>query len=181
MDEKAMQRRRISSISDTLRDMFVNQLAHELKNFCLYNSFAVYYSCKGLDKLGQYFKDRANEELVHQGWIMDYLTTCDAVFSYPVISANDIAPIDDDVTPFRLSIDREIETTEMIKDIAKQAVAEGDFLTLAFLNGNYNEARLIPEQIEEESLSRTALDIMLTEDNILKKEERIYDLSTSGK
>lgn len=41
--------------------------------------------------------------------------------------------------------------------------------------GSFNRGRLILEQIEEESLSRTALDIMRTDDHILKKENQIYD------
>lgn len=176
MDQTLLNKRRKTSLSNTLRDMFVGQLAHELKNFTLYNSFSVYYSCKGLEKLGKYFKARADEELQHQAWIMNYLTTCDAVFKYPEIAANDLGDITDDVEPFRMTVDREIETTELLKGICRQAVEEGDFLTLSFLQGNAGPAKLIPEQIEEESLSRAALDIMLTDDHILKKEDQVYDL-----
>lgn len=182
MDQTLLEQRRKGSLSDTLRDMFVNQLAHELKNFTLYNTFSVYYSCKGLEKLGKYYKARADEELVHQQWIMDYLSTCDAVFSYPDIQANNLeGKITDDVAPFRLTVDREIETTELLKALCRQAVAEGDFLTLSFLQGSAGVAKLIPEQIEEESLSRSALDIMLTDDHILKKEDQVYDLYFSGR
>lgn len=181
MENATLEARRKSSVSDKIRDMFVRQLTHELQNFTLYNSFSVYFSCKGLEKLGKYFKARADEELIHQQWIMEYLSTCDAVFSYPDVEANKIAPFDDDVTPFRLTVDREIATTEMLKEICTQALSENDYLTFAFLQGNYNKARLIPEQIEEESLSRTALDIMLTDDHILKKEDQVYELYFSGK
>lgn len=171
-----LEKRRQTSLSDNLRDLFVEQLRHELMNFTLYNSFAVYYTCKGLDKLGKYFKARADEELVHQGWIMDYLSDCDAVFSYPGIPANNTPEITDDVLPFRLTVDREIETTEQLKALASAAQAENDWLTISFLLGTAGKARLLPEQIEEESLSRTALDIMLTDGNILKKEDQIHEL-----
>lgn len=164
------------SLSDSLRDLFVCQLQHELKNYTLYNSFAVYFSCKGLEKLGKYYKGRADEELVHQNWIMEYLTDCDAQFEYPAIPVNENQKVDDDLTPFRMSVEREVETSGMIRHIADTAMAQGDWMTLSFLLGTYNQARLIPEQIEEESLSRTALDIMSTDDHILKKENRIYDL-----
>lgn len=171
-----LEQRRKSSLSENLRQLFVTQLQHELKNFTLYNSFAVYYRCKGLEKLGAYYKARADEELVHQEWIMTYLTDCDATFEYPAIPVNETRAISNDLVPFELTVDREIETTEMLKNIANQAQQEGDWLTLSFLLGNAGPARLIPEQIEEESLSRTALDIMLTDDHILKKENQIYDL-----
>lgn len=182
--KKAMtlEQRRQTSLSSELRDLFVCQLQHELKNFTLYNSFSVYFSCKGLDKLGKYFKGRADEELLHQQWIMDYLTDCDADFQFPNIPVNESATgLKDDVEPFRLSVDREIETSEMIKEIADTAFEQGDWMTLSFLMGSYNTARLIPEQIEEESLSRTVLDIMEHDDNILKKEDRIYDLYINKK
>ncbi len=170
------EQRRHTTLSGELRDLFVLQLQHELKNYTLYNSFAVYFSCKGLDKLGDYFKGRANEELRHHEWIMNYLSDCDAEFEYPVIPDNKLPKIDDDITPFRLTVDREVETTGMINHIADTAFACGDWMTLSFLLGTYNAAKLIPEQIEEESLSRTALDIMETPDDILKREGRIYDL-----
>lgn len=184
MDKKkglTPKQRRLTSLSDSLRDLFVRQLQHELKNFTLYNSFSVYYSCKGLEKLGKYFKGRADEELVHQEWIMGYLAECDADFSYPQIPVNEIPEIKDDITPFELTVDREIETSGMIQEIADTAFAEHDWMTLSFLLGTFNQARLIPEQIEEESLSRTTLDIMRTDDHILKKENQIYDLYFSNK
>ncbi len=171
-----LEQRRQSSLSENLRNLFVNQLQHELKNFTLYNSFAVYYRCKGLEKLGAYFKARADEELTHQEWIMTYLTECDASFEYPAIPVNETKAISNDIVPFELTVDREIETTEMLKNIANEAQKEGDWLTLSFLLGTAGTARLIPEQIEEESLSRSTLDIMRTDDHILKKEDQIYDL-----
>lgn len=169
-------RRRETSLSPELRDLFVSQLAHELKNFSLYNSFSVYFSCKGLEKLGKYYKGRADEELLHQQWIMEYLSDCDADFEYPGIPVNENQKIDDYVTPFEMTVDREIETTSMILGIADLAFKQGDWMTLSFLMGTFNSGRLIPEQIEEESLSRTALDIMRTDDHILRKENQIYDL-----
>lgn len=170
------EQRRQTSLSDELRDLFVRQLQHELKNFSLYNSFAVYFSCKGLEKLGKYYKGRADEELVHQQWIMEYLSECDAIFEYPGIPENANQKVSDDLTPFTMTVEREIETTQMIMEIADTAFKQGDWMTLSYLMGNFNGARLIPEQIEEESLSRTALDIMKTDDHILKKEDQIYDL-----
>lgn len=180
MDNLTLEHRRKTSLSNALRDLFVRQLQHEMKNFTFYNTFAVYYSCKGLEKLGQYYEARANEELEHQKWVMEYLKECDADFEYPGIPVNESQPLDE-ISPFRLTVDREIETSEMIKEIANQAQKEGDWMTLAFLMGNLNNARLIPEQIEEESLSRTALDIMTTDDHILKKQDQVYELYFGNK
>ena len=58
--------------------------------------------------------------------------------------------------PFEATVDREIETTESINKIVKQAIQEGDWATEAWLKGNDDEhGKLVLEQIEEESISRT--------------------------
>lgn len=176
-----LNQRRLCPLSDKLRDMFVHQLQHELKNFTLYNTFSVYYSCRGLEKLGKYYKARADEELEHQEWIMDYLADCDAQFDYPEIPDNKNPKIEDDLMPFRLTIDREIETTDLIRKIADEALAEHDYMTFSFLIGTYNNGRLIPEQVEEESISRNAFDIMSTDDHILKKQDQVYEFYFSSR
>lgn len=76
---------------------------------------------------------------------------------------------------FEITVDREIETTGGINRIASQACKEGDWGTISFLNGNYSDGKLIPEQIEEESISRTALDIMRMDASILRRQKEVYD------
>lgn len=138
--------RKKCSISEEVKVMFVAQLQAELTNYAMYNSFAVWFETKGLDKLGKYYRARANEELTHHKWIMDYLSDCDADFKYPNIPDIDLE-INDAVQPFELTVEREIETTGGINRIASQACKEGDWGTISFLNGNYSEGKLIPEQI----------------------------------
>lgn len=179
--DMTLEQMRTSALSDTLREMLVNQLAHELKNYTLYNSFSVYFACKGLEKISAYFKTRANEELTHQQWVMEYLQECGTEFEYPAVGLNENQNFTDFVTPFELTLDREIETTQMINAIADEALKEHDWKTLSFLLGTFNAARLIPEQIEEEATSRTALDIMRTDECIMHKENRIAELLSSGK
>lgn len=175
-----LEQMRASALSDTLRDMFVNQLAHELKNYTLYNSFAIYYNRHGLSKISAYFKSRAEEERLHHQWVLDYLEESGATFEYPAIGTNDVHDFKDFVTPFELTLDREIETTLMINAIADEALKEHDWKTLSFMLGTFNTARLIPEQIEEEATSRTALEIMRGDDNIMFKEARIAELLSAG-
>ena len=166
--------RRKCSISDEVKTMFVAQLQAELTNFAMYNSFAVWFETHGLDDLGKYYRARADEELLHHKWIMDYLSDCDADFKYPSTPNIDI-DINDAVQPFELTVDREIETTGGINRIANQCCKEGDWGTISFLNGNYSDGKLIPEQVEEESISRTALDIMRMDASILRRQKEVYD------
>ena len=71
-----------------------------------------------------------------------------------------------------MTVEKEIETTELINKIADKAFEEKDWQTLTWL-----QEKLIPEQHEEESTSRTALDIMMLEDtSILKRASRVYKL-----
>ena len=167
--------RRKCSISEEVKNMFVAQLQAELTNFAMYNTFAVWFETNGLDKLGEYYRARADEELLHHKWIMDYLSDCDANFKYPSTPNIDI-DINDAVQPFEMTVDREIETTGGINRIANQCCKEGDWGTISFLNGTYSDGKLIPEQIEEESISRTALDIMRMDASILKREQEVYNM-----
>lgn len=170
--------RRACPLSDTIVEMLVKQLGCEMANHNLYKTFANYFATEGLNKLEAYWNGRANEELVHHSWIFNYLTENDALFQYPPIPAINI-DIEDRITPFRATVDREIETTLGIQKIAKQAFDEGDWLTFQWLNGESHETgMLLKEQVEEEATSRTALDIAKEEGSWLRKEKSILSFYT---
>ena len=157
-------------MSTTLGGLLVKQLAHELKNYNLYKSFANFFGLEGLTSLEKYYNKRADEELHHSDWIHDYLSDGDYRFSYPTIEAN-TETWDSYDKPFFLTVDREIQTTQMIYFIYEKAIEEKDFMTASWLlNG------LIMEQIEEENTSRMALTIMNTEADLLVKAEKISEL-----
>ena len=71
------------------------------------------------------------------------------------------------------TVDVEIETTEMIYDMADKARELGDHIFLQWL---YRDGLLVAEQSEEMSLSRKALAIMKQDDSILAKQDAIMDL-----
>lgn len=147
--------RRVCTLSHAMIEMLVKQLGAELSNHNLYRTFANYFSCQGLPKLEEYFILRADEEDNHHNWILWYLNYNDAEFQYPRIEAINV-DIPNRAYPFEATVDREIETTESINKIVKQAIQEGDWATEAWLKGNDDEhGKLVLEQIEEESISRT--------------------------
>ena len=83
---------------------------------------------------------------------------------------------EDNVTPFKLTVDKEIQTTQLIYEIVDAALEEGDWATFNWLNGDNDETgRLVQEQVEEESISRTALDIAMEEGSWLRKEKSIMN------
>lgn len=148
----------------------VKQLEHELKNYNLYKTVANYFSVEGILKLEEYFDKRAAEEHNHAGWIHHFLSEADVKFTYPLIEKNAEA-INDYVSPFEVSVDREIQTTNMIYVIYEKALALRDYMTASWLL-----EKLIKEQIEEENTSRMALTIMNQESDIFLKADAVLDL-----
>ena len=129
--------RKLVLVSETISNLLIKQLAHELKNYNLYKSFANYY---------------------------------DVEFMYPPVEQNSEKPTDY-VMPFKATIDREIQTTQMIYAIYEAAIAEKDYMTASWLFD-----KLIKEQIEEENTSRMALTIMEEESNIYSRATKVLNL-----
>lgn len=157
-------------ISENLKNLLVKQLAHELKNYNLYKQFANYYEVAGVGKLGKYYNKRADKELEHHNWVFDYLTAGDVKFQYPAIEANNVE-VKNHLEPFQLTLDREIETTNLIYDLYEAAKAEKDYMTMIWI-----EKPLLFKRIKEENTSRAALGIMEEDANIFSKAGRILDL-----
>ena len=167
--------RRKCTLSSVMVEMLVKQMSAELANHSLYRTFANYFDVEGLPKLATYWLGRAAEEYLHHEWIYKYLTTNDALFQYPPVPAIKVNIIDR-VMPFAATVDREIETTMGINKIVDQAQKEGDWATFQWLNGDDEDTgMLVKEQVEEESISRTILDMAREQATWLRKENAILD------
>lgn len=162
--------RKLVLVSENISNLLIKQLAHELKNYNLYRSFQNYYDVEGCVDLAEYYSKRADEELLHHKWISDYLNEGDVKFMYPAVEQNSEKPTDY-VMPFRATVDREIQTTQMIYAIYEAAMAEKDYMTASWLY-----EKLIKEQIEEENTSRMALTIMEEESGIYSRAHKVLDL-----
>ena len=162
--------RKLCLVSPAVGDLLVAQVAHELKNYNLYMSFANFFSVEGIVDLEEYYRKRAAEELNHHQWCMDYLSDADFKFVYPQVEFN-TEKFEDYVTPFKQTVDREIQTTQMLYKIYETATAEKDFMTASWLR-----EKLIKEQIEEENTSRMAVTIMEEESDIYLRADKVLDL-----
>lgn len=162
--------RKLKLLSKEIADLLITQLAHELKNYTLYRSYANYFSVEGLTDLETYFLKRAEEEYNHHDWISMYLSEADEKFTYPAIEKNSEV-FTDYVTPFKQTVEREILTTDMLKDIYKVATSKEDFLTASWLF-----EKLIKEQIEEENVSRMAVTIIEETSDIFLRAKKILQL-----
>lgn len=178
-EQIAISKNENGTLSETMIELMVRQLKHELYNHNLYRTFANYYGTKGYAVLEKYFIARAEEEKHHHDWIINYLGETDSCVKYPAIPEIE-EEWDDMVTPFRLTVDAEIKTTQLIYEMVEQAMAEKDFGTYMWLlSENDDWGMLVKEQIEEESVSRTALDIAEGEGSWYRKEKSIYDMYTN--
>jgi ferritin len=166
--------RKLSLISPQIGELLVKQIAHELKNFSLYMSYANYFSVDGITDLEEYYRKRAHEELNHHQWIMDYLSDGDYAFIYPAVEQNS-EKITSQMVPFGQTVVREIQTTQLLYAIYEASLAEKDYMTASWLY-----EKLIKEQIEEENTSRMAVTIMEEETrNIFDKAESVLELLES--
>jgi ferritin len=155
-------------ITDKVAELLIRQISRELYNHNLYNTFSSYFSIRGLYKLEEYYRARANEELNHHIWIRDYLQLCNVPFAYPQVDAVEIE-IPDDVAPFQQTIDAEIETTEWINEIYASATELEDQQTKKWL------AKLEIEQSEEESLSLKVYQLATIDCDWITKQDAIID------
>lgn len=163
------------NISKKTADLLIKQLAHEMYNHNLYLSFASYYANNGLEVLAEYYRRRAAEEKLHHDWLYNFLNENGYKYMYPEIPKVEVT-CESLLKPFELTVQQEILTTSMIYDIADAAKEDGDWITLQFLLDN-DEKRgmLIREQLEEEAISKTALEIAKMEGSWLRKQKAIMD------
>lgn len=160
-------------LSNEMIDKLVQQIQHELYNHNLYKTFANFFLVEGLMKLHLYYTERANEELIHHEWIVSYLNANHIEFKYP--SVPEISEtFDDYITPFELTLEKEIETTDLINEIVDLALKQNDWLTFNWLMKD-SGAKLVAEQREEESISRTVLNIANQDDSWISKESAILE------
>jgi ferritin len=167
----------ISKDSNEIIDKLIAQIGHEMYNHNLYSGFASYYKSLGLEKLCTYYIQRANEELEHHKWIVDYLHENHINFKYPEIPEI-TEKYDDPTTPFELTLEKELETTDLILEIVDLAQEKKDWLVFNWLMRDTAPC-LVAEQREEESISRTALAIAKQDDTWISKEDAILNAYNS--
>ena len=112
-------------VSDIVKSALVEQLSAEKGNASLYLYVASYLNGKGLSNLAEFFEKQHDEEQSHSLMIYKLLTDLGVVFK--------ILPIDGCNMPFNSILDianlflqREIETTNSLKEIRLLAADQGD-------------------------------------------------------
>lgn len=165
-----MSNRKLQLLDGEIAKLMVNQIAHELKNYALYRSYANYFSIEGVLDLEAYYLKRAHEEYNHHEWLSHYLSEADYKFMYPAIEMNTekIGSYND---PFIQTVEREIQTTNLIYAIYQKCELNHDYMTCSWLG-----EKLVKEQIEEENVSRMALTIMEESSDIYLRASKVLGL-----
>ena len=142
-----------------MESLINDQIANEMYSANLYLSMSSYFISLDLDGFSNFYKVQAQEELSHAMKQFDYL--------HRVSGKLVMQSIPQPVTEFK-SIDETIEVTlkheeevsKKIYEIAREALAEGDFATHTFIQW------FITEQVEEiDTISHLLQKVRMIKDN----------------
>lgn len=127
------------------------QIRLEGESAQIYLSMSTWASNYGLEGTAKWFLQQYHEEVVHMLKFIEYINTqgCRAVISQLDVPPQDFKTIKN---VFDETLKHELFIEHQLKDLLKEARAEGDITTEVFLHW------YITEQIEEESNVRRILD-----------------------
>lgn len=133
-----------TKLSDKIAILLMKQYKHELGNSNLYRSMANFCNDKQYKGFEKYFEKQSDEEVDHSKVFGEYLINKKVSLGAPVIESFEIT-YSCLMDLFIASLKREKLTTDMIKQIAKDALSEGDYQTyeLALI--------MLKEQVLEEA------------------------------
>lgn len=159
----------IPLISDSLKESLVQQIAEEKRNGNIYLSIASYLNGRGLSNLAKKFEEQHSEETEHSLILYKLLSDLSIVFVVPQIETYDISSIDNIVSLAELYLEREVQTTESLGEIKKQAIDED----------NYVVEERIREMIKLQQSEYTESTEFLDKANLLKEwwQVALWDLS----
>lgn len=145
LKEKLDVSRKECPLSKEIQKLILRQLKHELQNHNIYMDFANYYGVRGFVLLEEYYELRAKEEYAHYQWIRKFLNFNDSAYIHPTIDQYPIE-INSMITPFEITVNLEVKTTQMIDEIINQAADECDWGTFNWLLGHDKEKGMLREE-----------------------------------
>lgn len=129
-------------ISNTIIDLLDLRIKNEEQSARLYKSMSLWLNLNGYMGAAKLWCRYSEEESVHVKWAIDYL-----------LSLNVLPTIPEQPKPLKtfkglpsivaLSYQHELQITEECKELAKQALKEGDAMTLSLAQ------KYLAEQVEE--------------------------------
>lgn len=138
-------------ITKTMQSAINKQINAELWSAYLYLSMSMDAEAKALDGIANWFFVQWLEEQDHARILQNYMNASGAkVLLQPIDKVE--TEWDDPLEMFKETLKHEKQVTEMINDLVRLAMSEGDFATLSRLQW------FIDEQVEEEENARDLVD-----------------------
>ena len=138
-------------ITKTMQSAINKQINAELWSAYLYLSMSMDAEAKALDGIANWFYVQWLEEQDHARILQNYMNASGAkVLLLPIDKVE--TEWDDPLEMFKETLKHEKQVTEMINDLVRLAMSEGDFSTLSRLQW------FIDEQVEEEENARDLVD-----------------------
>ncbi len=140
-------------ISTGLESAINEQVGHEFGASLQYVNIAAFFESRNLHQLSTLFFKQSEEEREHALKLVDYLLKTGAQVRIPALPAptSGFASEEEAVS---LACQWEMNVTDQFNTLMRQAVAEQDFLSQAFL------AWFVTEQLEEVSSMTRLLDLV---------------------
>lgn len=114
-----------SLISPSVKEALVEQLGMELGNSSVYMRFAAFLNGKGLTNLSKHFEGQVKEEREHADIIYKLLIDLGEDFDIPEVDAS-LVSFNTFLDLASSYLQREIDTTNSLKEIRSQAADEGE-------------------------------------------------------
>ena len=138
-------------ITKTMQSAINKQINAELWSAYLYLSMSMDAEAKALDGIANWFFVQWLEEQDHARILQNYMNASGAkVLLQPIDKVE--TEWDDPLEMFKETLKHEKQVSEMINDLVRLAMSEGDFATLSRLQW------FIDEQVEEEENARDLVD-----------------------
>ena len=157
-------------IGTLIAAQLTEQIGWELGAHQLYTGMAIYFERQSLARWGKFFRDQAVEEAQHATKIMAFLIDNGVEFDLPAMAAA-TTHYESALAVARTAADAERRVSERFRSMASTALAEGDHTSHQFLGW------FIDEQVEEERMAQSLLDLIGSGVNLFQAEPLLDGLS----
>lgn len=140
-------------ISEKLAKAMNDQVGRELGASNQYVNIAAYFDSESLPELAAFFYRQADEERTHAMKFVHYIVEAGGKVAVPGVEES-LAAIESAEHAAKLSLEWELEVTNQINNLMKQAIEETDFIGQEFLRWFVNE------QLEEVSTMDQLLSVI---------------------
>ncbi len=140
-------------ISEKLAKSLNDQVGSELGASNQYVNIAAYFDSESLPELAAFFYRQADEEHMHAMKFVHYIAEAGGKVAVPGVEES-LAELESAEHAAKLSLEWELEVTNQINGLMKQAIEETDFIAQEFLRWFVNE------QLEEVSTMDQLLSVI---------------------